>query len=130
MIKVFISGRVVNELELQSSSDGKEYVRIRVASKKRKKDAEGKIQCDFVDIAAFGEAAKCHCKNLKKGSVISAVCDFDTNYYIDKNGEKRYGYSFYADSIDYQYSPKNDNGNDNASVPLLEEYPFPDDVQT
>lgn len=128
MIKTVISGRIVKPLELLHTTEGKEYVRIRVSSKKKNRDADGKPVYDYVDIVTFGEAAKCHFNNLNKGSAITAVCRFETNQYTDKNGEKRYGYSFYAEDIDYMYIPKDNESNENKAALPLPECPYPDDV--
>lgn len=128
MIKTVISGRIVKPLELLHTTEGKEYVRIRVSSKKKNRDANGKPVYDYVDIVAFGEAAKCHFNNLNKGSAITAVCRFETNQYTDKNGEKHYGYSFYAEDIDYMYIPKEDGINENKDTLPLPKSPNVDDI--
>lgn len=128
MIKAVISGKIIKNLELGHTPEGKEYLIIRLSSKKKLKDEDGKPMYDYVDIVAFGEVAKCHFNNLKKGSSITAICRFETNQYTDRTGEKRYGYSFYAEDIDYLYIPKPEEAPADIYTDKSDSYPFTDGV--
>lgn len=96
--KVFLLGRIGNDLELKKSQDGhSEYVRMSIVTTERRKDKKGKWYDHKVwhSVVAFGSTARgldtlAKRKKLRKGSRIHIEGTLDTYSWEDKKtGENK-----------------------------------------
>lgn len=104
MIKVFLSGKVTNNMQLLESKDGVKYLLISLISMNHKSNEKKKY--DYVSMVCFGDIAEKHAKNLKKGSVISATCRLKPSNYVDTLGRRQKNLSLICEEIEYNFTPE------------------------
>lgn len=97
MNTVLLTGRIVKELELKYTNNGKAYCRFTLAvdkgmSKEKKQEAEAKGQAtaDFINCIAWGKTAETLQKYTAKGKKILVYGSIETGSYTAQDGSKRY----------------------------------------
>lgn len=108
MIKVFLSGKVTNNMQLQESKDGVKYLHISLISMNHKGQGDKK-KYDHVNIVCFGDMAQTHAQNLKKGSLISAACRLKPNKFMDAAGRWQKNLSLVCEEIEYNFTPEEES---------------------
>lgn len=106
--KVILSGRIGNDLELKTSANGKEYLRLSIAvhSFRRLDDESGeqstnvKTTC-WHRIVVFGVQAHNCSTFLRKGSPVLVEGELQNSSYVDKKGEKQYSSSIVANRVHF-----------------------------
>ena len=83
-----VDGRLVRAPELKTGASGKEFCKFTIASD-RKKDKDGNKVSDFIDCTAFGQTGAFIAKYYHKGDGIQLVGRFESDKYMDKNGQNR-----------------------------------------
>ena len=104
------TGRLAKDLEVALSSKGRIYGKATIVTNKRYKGVDGNYvdKATYVDIVLYNDKlVKSLEDKLKKGTLVTVQCEFETSSYIDKNGEKRRGYSFIVKEIRILSYPKN-----------------------
>lgn len=90
MNKVYLIGRIANDLELKFFDNDKRcYLQFPLAINSYNKFTGRKIT-DFIDIVAFDKKAEVINQYFAKGSQISIEGHIQIGNYIDKNQKKRY----------------------------------------
>jgi single-strand DNA-binding protein len=87
--KVFLIGRVANDLELRFTQSGTGVSNFALACSRDWKDAEtGERGCDFIRIKVWGKQAESCCKYLAKGSLIAILGRIEVSSYTPVGAER------------------------------------------
>lgn len=84
MIKAFIQGNLVNNVELKTVGDNERQVAVFTVASNR----PGKEGADFLRVEVWGATAQSCAKYLKKGSGVCCVGDLNIDNYT-KDDERR-----------------------------------------
>lgn len=90
-----IIGRLTKEVELRYTKDMKPVCDISVAVQNSKEDTT------FVKVSLWNKTAETTAKYCKKGDLIGVSGIIKNNTYEDKDGNKRYEYSFLGAKISF-----------------------------
>ncbi len=99
-------GRIVRDLDLQTSKSGTEFCKFSVAVN-RKPDKNGEKKADFIDCTVFGKIAAFLCKYFKKGDGVLVRGRLESDTYEAKDGTKRTRWSVTVDEIDFPQGKSN-----------------------
>ena len=91
-------GRIVRDLELQTSKTGTEFCRFSMAVN-RKPGKDGEKKADFVDCTTFGKTAAFLCKYFKKGDGVLVRGRFESDTYETKDGTSRTKWGVTVDEL-------------------------------
>jgi single-strand DNA-binding protein len=92
-----LQGRLTDDPEMGTTSNGSTYCRFRVATNRRM--GKDKEKTSFIPVTVFGtDAANCG-KFLTKGRAVHVTGDFETDKYEDREGNKRTGFGVVAKSV-------------------------------
>lgn len=114
---VNLAGRITRDIELKTTSSGKEFTNITLAVNRGFKNAQGIYEADFINCVAFGQTAKHIGQFGAKGKLaIVNVGRIGTRNYDDQNGKKVFITEVIIENIDlFIGNPKNEyNNNDNS----------------
>ena len=110
---ISIMGRVVNELELKTTSnDGHFVVSFRIATQRNYK-VNNSYPADFFNIVAWRNTAEFICKYFKKGQLMVIDGTLQTRTYTDKNNTERTIVEIVVDNAHFCESKK-DKPQDNV----------------
>ena len=127
--KVIMMGRIVNDLELQTTPSGVSVCKFRIAVD-RKFQAKGEEKkSDFFNVVAWRSSAEFVCNYFAKGRMILVEGELQTRPYTDKNGNQATWYEIVADRICFTGEKKDGGGqsyNPNA-VPAAPQ-PTPEEI--
>lgn len=98
---VIITGRISREPEVRYNTSNKAFARLRVASDREYKNAEGKRDADFINCVAYDKNAEFIEKYLKLGMKIGIRGTMQNNDYEDDKGNKHYSYVVKVDHIEF-----------------------------
>lgn len=101
MNKIFLIGRISNDLELRQTTTNKSTTRFNLAVNRI---GEG---TDFITIQAWNNQAENLCKYQSKGSLISIEGSLRVESYEDNEGNKRTTTYVLANNIEYLSSKSN-----------------------
>ena len=99
MNRICLSGRIVNDLELRCTGQGKDIVSYTLACR-RDKDTT-----DFIPCTTFGEFAKVLCQYCQKGDMVGVEGRLQVSSY-EKDGQKHYSYNVLTDKVDFYNTKK------------------------
>lgn len=101
MINQFTAiGRLTKDIELRSTADGKSVADINIAIQNKKDDVT------FLKVTAFNHSADFTAKYCKKGDLIGVSGIIKNHNWTDKDGNKRYDYTFLANRITFLSAKK------------------------
>lgn len=106
--KVIMMGRIVNDLELKTTPNGRSVCSFRIAVERRFKNADGERQTDFFNIAAWGKTAEMVTRWFSKGRMILIEGELTTRQYTDKNGNNATWYEINAERVSFTGEKKDD----------------------
>ena len=89
MNKVILSGRLVRDIELRKTPNGKELVSNCIAVQRDYKNEQGEYDSDFINIVVWGASATYLSKYAAKGDRVELVGRWANRTYEDNNGQKR-----------------------------------------
>lgn len=122
MNTVLLTGRIVKELELKYTSNGKAYCRFTLAvdkglSKEKKEQAEanGQATADFISCTSWGTTAETIQKFSDKGKKVLVNGSIITGNYTAEDGSKRYTTDVLVNRVEILEFKQNSNnaaGND------------------
>lgn len=133
---VTLTGRITKDLEKKETGKGTSVVNFSLAVDRRRKNANGDREADFVSIQAWGLTADLLCKYCGKGSLIGIEGRIQTRNYENNQGQRVYVTEVVAENITFLDSKKNNqsqqgsyqqsNGyqNDNYQQPFDGAMPF------
>ncbi len=126
--RVFIAGRITQDLELKYTPKGAAVVRFTVAMDKRFKDESEQWQSVpvFVEVVAWNNNAENICKQAHKGTAVLVEGKIDTRSYTDSNNVNRKVFEIIADYIQtLEWKPRAEGQGADEEVPMPEESPLP-----
>ena len=100
MDRVLLTGRIVRDLELKTTSTGKDVVNYSLAVPINKDLTE------FIDITTFGETAKNLCVYCSKGDLIEIEGQLRTNSYKDESGKTHKNQYVLSDRVGFLHTNK------------------------
>lgn len=100
MNKTVLSGRMVKDPEITSTSTGTTFARFSIAVN-RKFKRDGEPDADFFNCSAFGKTAEFIEKFFKKGSRIEVTGRLENNNYTNKEGQKIYDVRVMVEEADF-----------------------------
>jgi len=74
---------------------------------RKRKNADGEREADFIGCKAFGKLAEFCEKYLQKGTKVALSGRIETGSYTNKDGQKIYTTTVVADEIEFAESKKN-----------------------
>lgn len=89
MNKVFLIGRLTNNIELRYTEKKLPIATFSIAINRDYKNADGEYETDFINCKAFQMTAELIGKYTKKGDLIAIDGSLRTNSYEDKEGNKK-----------------------------------------
>ncbi len=130
MNKIFISGRITQDIDLKYTPKGTPVVRFTIASDRSYKDDSGNFQqsTTFIDVVAWSKLAESVSSQTHKGSALLVEGRLDSRSYTDSNNVNRKVVEIVADHIHFlEWKAKAGSENENDSNPPLpeEEMPHP-----
>ena len=100
MNNVSLIGRLTTAPELKHTQSGTANTRFTVAVDRPVKSGEEK-QADFVPVVAWSKTAEFICRYFTKGQRIALTGSIRTGSYTDQNGNKRYTFDVWANSVEF-----------------------------
>lgn len=111
MNSTHIIGNVSSDVELRTTTSGKEVCSFTVAVNRRKTQSNPDPGADFFRVSAWGERGKTCNKFLKKGKKVSVVGPVSVRAYVNSKGEAAASLEITADDAEF-LSPKENAVND------------------
>lgn len=117
MNKAIITGNITRDIELRhTKTQGVPVCSFSVAVNRRRRDADGNLVTDFIDVQAWGKTAEACAKYLRKGRKVGVVGELHSNHY-EKDGVKRLSFQIDADEIEF-LSPKDSSAGSEQYAPM------------
>jgi single-strand DNA-binding protein len=104
MNKVFLLGRITNNLELKGTD--KKYTKFFLAVRRNEKET------DFISCISWNKTAEFITKYMKKGSQICISGRIQTGQYDDKDGKRIYTADVIVEEVDFAESKKEEKVED------------------
>lgn len=133
---VTLTGQITKDLEKHQTNKGTSVVNFSLAVDRRRKNANGDREADFISIQAWGLTADLLCKYCGKGSLIGIEGRIQTRNYENNQGQRVYVTEVVAENVTFLDSKKGNqsqqggyqqsNGyqNDNYQQPFDSAMPF------
>ncbi|MFW5628502.1 MAG: single-stranded DNA-binding protein [Candidatus Cloacimonadaceae bacterium] len=123
--KVFISGRIANDLELKFTPKGTPVMRFTVACDRRYRDDSGEWQSatSWIDCVAWTFHAESLEKNARKGSAVLVEGRLETNTWTDQNNATRKQTEIIVEGLHFlEWRDRQD-----GSAPTSQDIPLPNE---
>lgn len=120
MNNVSLAGRLVRDVELKYTQDGKAVGNFAIAINKRYK----KDEANFINCVAWGKTAELIAQYVRKGNLMGVTGSIETSTW-EKDGQKHYKTEVFVDQITFLQS-KGEGTTTNTSEKTTsdEEFPF------
>lgn len=109
MNKIFLLGRITNDLELKEGKSN--YLQFSIAVNREYKNEAGQYEADFINCTAFGKTAEIISKYFQKGSKILVEGRLQQNRYTDTEGNNKSSYNVVVDKIQFIENKQNNQEN-------------------
>lgn len=106
--KIFLQGRIVNDIDVKTTPSGASVATFRIAVDRDFKSKDGQKETDFITIVAWRNTAEFVYKYFAKGRMILIDGRLQIRNYTDKDGNKRTSAEVVADSVYFSDSKKDD----------------------
>lgn len=106
--KIFLMGRIVNDLELKTTQSGVAVCQFRIAVDRNYQKQGEERASDFFNISCWRSKAEFVCKWFGKGRMILVEGELQTSQYTDKNGNPAMWYEIVADNVYFTGEKKDD----------------------
>lgn len=123
MNKIFLIGRITNDVNLSETNSGISVCRISIAVNRRR-TGDGEPQTDFFNVTAWRGLADNVAKYCKKGNKIAVTGSIQIRQYEANDGTKRTAVDVVAEDVEF-LTPKPQESESPKKNPALE--PFDDD---
>lgn len=100
MNKVFLTGRIANDLEIRSTSTGKSVCEFRLATN-RPTNRDGERVADFINCRVWNKTAENLEKYQAKGNLIAVMGRMQVETYQDKEGKNRRNTYVLVEDLEY-----------------------------
>ena len=121
--RVVLTGRLVADPELRTTSTGKEIANFTIAVSKRMKPQDGSPDADFFRCKAWGVTASYLCKYTVKGQLIAVDGRIETRKWTDKDGNNREAVEVVADSASALERPRESDSGKSGTHTQPRTYP-------
>jgi single-strand DNA-binding protein len=111
---VIMDGRMVNDIELRQTTNGKKVASFRFANDAGK-DANGQRKAEFFTVNVWDNVAEYLAKYARKGSYLTIVGSLRTRQYTDKAGNNRISVEITAHQA--QLPPRPNTGAQGQAAP-------------
>ena len=98
---ICLMGRMVHDPEVKTTPSGVPVTTFAVAVERSRADADGKRQCDYIDVVAWRGTAEFVARYFSKGSWIAVNGSLQTRTWEDKEGKKRKAFEVVADNVHF-----------------------------
>ena len=123
MNNVSLAGRLVRDVELKYTQDGKAVGNFALAINKRFK----KDEANFINCVAWGKTGELIAQYVKKGNLLGVTGSIETSTW-EKDGQKHYKTEVFVDQITFLQSKGEGNTtsttNTSEKTTSDEEFPF------
>lgn len=125
MNNVTLVGRIVRDLELRYTQNGKAFTRFTIAvdksiSKEKRAELEnaGRPTANFIPCVAWGKLAENMANYTGKGSLISVIGEIETGSYQNKDNQTVYTTDVLIARVQFLNTRKNNNGSQGQNAPV------------
>lgn len=116
---LILVGRITKELELRYTPNNKAVLDLPIAVN------NGKDDTTFITVTVFGTVAETTYKYCHKGDTVGVQAIVKNHNWEDKDGKKRYDYSFIANKITFLSTKKQEESKEEVKeTPKEETDPF------
>ena len=105
---VAIMGRLAADPQMRQTQAGKSVCSFRIACDRGRKDANGQMQTDWLDVVAWDKTADFVSHYFPKGSMIAVTGRLQSRNYRDKNGNNRTAIEIVANRVSFCGEKKQD----------------------
>ena len=98
---ICLTGRLVRDPELKTTTSGANVVSFTVAVERNVKGRDGNRETDFFDVAAWNKTADFVYKYFRKGAMIAVNGSLQTRTYQAQDGSKRKAFTVHADNVHF-----------------------------
>ena len=98
---ICLMGRLVHDPDVKTTASGVAVTTFAVAVERSRADADGKRQCDYIDVVAWRGTAEFVSRYFSKGSWIAVNGSLQTRTWEDKDGKKRKAFEVVADNVHF-----------------------------
>ena len=115
-------GRLTRDPELRYTPSGKAFCRMGIAVNRSYKSGE-EIKEDtlFINITSWGKQGENCAQYLTKGRRVAVNGELRSNNWVDKEGNKKYGFEVAVSTIQFLDGKKNDQDNEYSQEDAVEE---------
>lgn len=121
---VTLTGRITKDLEKHQTNKGTSVVNFSLAVDRRRKNANGDREADFISIQAWGLTADLLCKYCSKGSLIGVEGRIQTRNYENNQGQRVYVTEVVAENVTFLDSKKNSQSQQSNGYDNYQQQPF------
>lgn len=125
MNKIFLLGRITNDLELKEGKSN--YLQFSIAVNREYKNDQGQYEADFINCTAFGKTAEIISKYFQKGNKILVEGRLQQNRYTDAEGNNKSSYNVVVDKIQFIENKQNNQDTQKEETDPFEE--FADEIE-
>lgn len=101
MNKVFLLGRMCGDVELRTTTTGKQVAQWTIAVDRPYKDQNGQKDSDFFNIVLWGKTAEVAANGLKKGHRVLVEGRIQNRSFDGKDGQKKWITEIIAERFDF-----------------------------
>ncbi len=126
MNKIFLIGRITNDVNLSETNSGISVCRISIAVNRRR-TGDGEPQTDFFNVTAWRGLADNVAKYCKKGNKIAVTGSIQIRQYEANDGTKRTAVDVVAEDVEF-LTPKPQENEAPKKKPALEAFEDDSDI--
>ena len=116
MNKVFLSGRITQDIELKTTTNsGKSVISFSLAVRRSFKNANGEYDTDFINCVCWGAAAETIAKHFRKGDGITVDGEIRMRKYSDKDGNNRTAFEINVNGFEFPISRKGSQSSESSA---------------
>lgn len=121
MNKLMLTGNLTKDPEIMGKEE-KKVAKVPIAVRRAYVKEGSDVSADFIPLTFFGKQAEFAEKYLKKGNRIEVSCRVENNDYMNKDGQKVYGFQFIVEIVEFGGGKKDDDSEHSQPAPT----PSPD----
>lgn len=115
--RVVLIGRMVRDVELRTTTTGKEVASFSIAVDKKFKPQDGSSSADFFNCTVWGQAATFAANYLGKGRLVAIDGRLQQRSYTTQEGQQREVVEIVADEVKGLDRPREDGAGKPATKP-------------
>lgn len=116
MNKIFLIGRIANDVNLSETNSGVAVCRFSIAVNRRRASEDAEQQTDFFNVTAWRGLADTISRFCRKGNKIAVTGQIQIRTYEDREGAKRTSVDVVAEEVEF-LSPKSNDEARTAEEP-------------